>query len=239
MNRASREIEVGAIAYTEPEYIVLLYGKNAFYSEFLADYLKEQIGIECQCRSGYILQDIVDQYAEKKLLVLYDCKAIHQTELWQKPLIRVILNYQDSILILFNTVHDGQFELEALKRGVRGMLFEHQSIDLFPRAIQAIMDGELWYPRNVLSRYLRKNSVLAEAATLPEDVDPNLSLREREILAILASGLSNQEIATRLGLSPHTVKTHAYNIYKKINVTTRLQAALWLKRRAGVLDLPY
>ncbi len=54
-----------------------------------------------------------------------------------------------------------------------------------------------------------------------------LTQREVEILDLIATGFSNQQIADELFISPHTVKTHLHNIFKKINVKRRLQAALW------------
>ncbi|MFO7970447.1 MAG: helix-turn-helix transcriptional regulator [Desulfobacterales bacterium] len=55
----------------------------------------------------------------------------------------------------------------------------------------------------------------------------NLSQRQIEILALVTVGAKNDEIADRLCISLHTVKTHLYRIFKKINVPNRVQAALW------------
>ena len=54
-----------------------------------------------------------------------------------------------------------------------------------------------------------------------------LSQREMEVLALVSLGTKNEDIAEKLFISPHTVKTHLYHIFKKINVPNRLQAALW------------
>jgi LuxR family transcriptional regulator of csgAB operon len=54
-----------------------------------------------------------------------------------------------------------------------------------------------------------------------------LTKRQAEILALVAVGYSNEEIASRLYISAHTVKTHLYTIFKKINVPNRIQASLW------------
>jgi DNA-binding NarL/FixJ family response regulator len=54
-----------------------------------------------------------------------------------------------------------------------------------------------------------------------------LTRREREILVLISCGSTNESISSKLYISMHTVKTHIYNIFKKIGVPNRLQAALW------------
>jgi DNA-binding NarL/FixJ family response regulator len=61
-----------------------------------------------------------------------------------------------------------------------------------------------------------------------------LTDREREVLVLLASGLSNKQIGHRLGISEKTVKTHLTNIFQRIGARDRTQAALWAERH-GVL----
>ena len=80
------------------------------------------------------------------------------------------------------------------------------------------------YDRETLTKFLleAKNS-----AKLELDTTDSLTRREKEILTIIACGANNEKIADELCISPHTVKCHIYNIYQKINVSNRLQAALW------------
>ena len=68
-------------------------------------------------------------------------------------------------------------------------------------------------------------------------VGKNLTKREREILALVAEGLSNREIADRLVLSPETVKSHVAAILEKLNVSDRTQAAIYAVRN-GLVETP-
>ncbi|MCS7008059.1 MAG: response regulator transcription factor [Gaiellaceae bacterium] len=63
-----------------------------------------------------------------------------------------------------------------------------------------------------------------------------LSEREREVLAMVAEGLPNKLIARRLGISEKTVKAHLTNVFRRIGVTDRTQAALWAERHGLTRD---
>ncbi|NLA58074.1 MAG: response regulator transcription factor [Firmicutes bacterium] len=65
-----------------------------------------------------------------------------------------------------------------------------------------------------------------------------LTPREKEVLALIATGMTNAEIAEQLFISPHTVKNHVTNIYKKLKVEDRTQIALWAIAAGLVSDMP-
>lgn len=81
------------------------------------------------------------------------------------------------------------------------------------------------------------DGVLRSNARTLERFQEALSEREREVLQLIAEGLSNQDLAARLYLSPHTIKVHTRNIYGKLGVTSRTQAVA-MGRNLGILDLP-
>ena len=97
-------------------------------------------------------------------------------------------------------------------------------MEQFTRGVHAIFNGELWVSRGIMTKTILKNRdrdiITKKDATI-------LTQREMEILTMVAVGAKNEEIADELFISPNTVRTHIYNIFEKINVPNRLQAALW------------
>lgn len=92
------------------------------------------------------------------------------------------------------------------------------------KGVRAMMENELWLPRKVLQQYLMKSRGFNKTFARSE---VTLTEREIEVLKVLATGAKNSDIARSLSLSPHTIKTHIYNIFKKINASNRLQAVNW------------
>jgi DNA-binding NarL/FixJ family response regulator len=138
----------------------------------------------------------------------------------------------DRLLVaLFNVDRKASIEHQALQLGMRGIFYADQDFDLFKKGIEAILHGELWYSRKDLSSYILDGS--SPAAAPQSSGKPYLTPREEEILTMIACGKSNIEIAENLYISPSTVKTHVYNIFQKINVPNRIQAALWTVQHLG------
>jgi len=116
---------------------------------------------------------------------------------------------------------------KALKGGAKGYLSKDVSISDLIKAIQAVHKGELWVERKLMARFFDKEAVANPKeegrAERPKTV---LTPREKEILSILTTGCTNKEIAQALFISEKTVKSHLNSIFRKLNVTRRLQAIL-------------
>ncbi|MFW3615211.1 LuxR C-terminal-related transcriptional regulator [Billgrantia antri] len=118
-----------------------------------------------------------------------------------------------------------------------GCFYRRDSLEQICRGLEVLLDGGLWMSRSLMSRLI---SYYRDHRLSSYQLPMGLSHRELDVIAQLASGASNRKIADMLFVSEHTVKTHLYNIYRKIGVHSRLQAMAWarhnlvgLERHAG------
>jgi DNA-binding NarL/FixJ family response regulator len=117
----------------------------------------------------------------------------------------------------------------ALGAGAVGYLLKDASADEVLRGIRTAAEGgSPLDPRAARS--------LLEAKNAPDPL-ADLSPREREVLALLVDGMPNKLIALRLGISEKTVKSHLTNVFRRIGVTDRVQAVLWVERQGLRRDL--
>lgn len=212
---------------SKPETVVYIVGQNKLQNRLLALFLETETGLKCTCGPMPELTNIGDKEVAQACLVMLDCMGSDRVKL------QTILRMQpDSTtshcpIVLFNVEPDDEIEKEAVDSGVRGIFYDSKPPDCFPKGILAVLNGELWYSREALSKCALEAS---SHVKLPAGSATALTSREKEILTKIASGAGNKEIADNLCISTYTVKTHIYNIYKKINVTNRLQAMLWLSK---------
>ena len=119
----------------------------------------------------------------------------------------------------------------ALQAGAAGYLLKDAEADEVAAAIRAARRGEV-HLDSAVAKQLTRSLV----APKPQTVDA-LTEREREVLALVANGLSNQQIADSLVISERTARTHVSNILSKLGVASRTQAAL-LAIREGIAPAP-
>ncbi len=136
-----------------------------------------------------------------------------------------------SIEILIFTIFDEEDKvLEAVKAGASGYLLKGTPADKMVEAIKEVHAGGTVIQPN-LARRLLKHFRVGETPSAPgptnqreEPEGKKLSARETEILQLIAKGVSNSEAATMLTLSKATIRTHLEHIYRKLEVTNRVEA---------------
>lgn len=138
------------------------------------------------------------------------------------------------VMAFINAVPGSYCEQLILESCIKGIFYEGITETLLLKGISTVFSGECWFPRKLLMFFLEKARALTAEAplALPASFADRsvLSGKEWRILTHVLRGYSNKIIADRLSLSEHTVKTHLYNIYRKINASNRTQAANWAKQ---------
>ncbi|WP_418139503.1 LuxR C-terminal-related transcriptional regulator [Oceanimonas smirnovii] len=164
-------------------------------------------------------------------LILLDCDyiTIEQLPSWQESLPGELAKVS---MAAFN-ISDQEHAMKMLACAqLKGIFYRNESLDIICKGVSALINGELWMSRDLMSRligFYRKyqGNVLRPTC--------GLTGREMEIIVLLSAGASNQDISERLFVSEHTVKSHLYNIFKKINVHNRIQALNWIHQNLGPL----
>src|SRR5579862_2705635 len=130
------------------------------------------------------------------------------------------------VVMLLDSPDRGQI-VEAFRAGARGVFCRSESLKSLAKCIQCVSLGQIWANSKEL-RYLLE--ALGEALPL-RVIDARgaalLSKREQEVVRCVAEGLSNREIAQRLGLTEHTVKNYLFRIFDKLGVSKRVEVVLY------------
>lgn len=134
-------------------------------------------------------------------------------------------------ILMVTMLEDDESVFAAMRAGARGYVLKGANQAEILRAIRAVASREAIFGPGIARRVLGFFSIARP--TIPSRVFPELSERERELLALVAQGRSNQEIAEQLGLTLKTVRNHVSNIFNKLQVADRAQAAL-RAREAGL-----
>lgn len=126
--------------------------------------------------------------------------------------------------VIIITYHDEMdYLIRAINLGVNGYLLKRTDFSELKAAIIAVMNGEKYIQPSMIPELKVKTSQLDR----DNEKIKNLTRREVEVLKLMAVGMYNKEIANKLDISERTVKNHISNIFKKIVVTDRTQAAVF------------
>jgi two-component system, NarL family, response regulator NreC len=137
-------------------------------------------------------------------------------------------------VVILSMHSDESYVLRALKAGARAYILKNAAEADLIRAVQAVSEGKSFFSP-VISKMLLEDYVRQVREKEVEDSYDLLTPREREILQLIAEGKTNKEMATILGLSPHTIETHRGNILEKLNLHSVPELILYAVRK-GIIQ---
>jgi LuxR family transcriptional regulator, positive regulator of biofilm formation len=212
-----------------PNVFVHIIGSNIFQNELLLSFLKKETEFQGACVPN--MNSLIPN--NKKGGALAELFLMDYNDINAKNLMPDIDSLKNAdgnpcFLAFCNVEPEIEIEETAVALGIRGIFYKSDHPKMIQKGISAILNGDYWYSRKVLNRFLmEKNSSFN---TIKHPCLEILSERQKEILGLISSGHSSKKIAQKLNISPHTVKAHTYNLYKKLNVKNRLQATLWASK---------
>jgi len=144
--------------------------------------------------------------------------------------------------VIVLTASDDKNEfVQAMKLGTSGIVLKQTATDQLIKSIRKVHAGEIWLDSHTTAAVIRQFVANEDAAPPPPQPLPGvpgrererspLSQREREIVALVAQGFKNKEMAEKMFISEQTVKNHLHNIFDKLGVSDRLELALYAIHR--------
>ena len=205
--------------------VCYIIGPMKLQNELMASYLENQTGRTCQTVDDIRQVRQSDRKGENRPKLLFlDCQGKSLKVLLAELSPYINANGMDHRIVFFNVPADVNFEKKYILKGIHGFFYEQDPLENFTKGVQAVIDGQLWFSREMMTQCIFEGTGQDKASKKESEV---LTERQIEILAMIAVGSTNDEISDKLCISPHTVKTHLYRIFKKIQVPNRVQAALW------------
>lgn len=206
---------------------VLIVEDHPIYRDGLADTLSSAPGIEvvATADSGEAALELVAADAPDVVLMDLSLPGISGVE----ATAAVVDAAPDAGVLVLTMYREEELLFSAMRAGARGYLLKGASGDDIVRAVRSVGAGEAVFGEGVAERVLRH---FASGRPAPEPF-PDLTDRERQVLELLAQGLPNRDIGSRLFISDKTVRNNVSNILTKLQVTDRGQAIV-AAREAGL-----
>ena len=193
--------------------------------------LEEDFEVVAQASDGRQVLEVLQQYAPDILLL--DLKMPGLDGLATLQRLQAIKN-KTRVIVLTASDDKNEF-VQAMKLGTSGIVLKQTATDLLIKSIRKVHAGEIWLDSHTTAAVIRQ-FVAADDPPAPSAAPPPtsrererspLSQREREIVALVAQGFKNKEMAEKMFISEQTVKNHLHNIFDKLGVSDRLELALY------------
>jgi DNA-binding NarL/FixJ family response regulator len=195
--------------------------------------LEEDFEVVAQAQDGRQVLDVLQQH-EPDILLL-DLKMPGLDGLATLQRLQIAKN-KTRVIVLTASDDKNEF-VQAMKLGTSGIVLKQTATELLIKSIRKVHAGEIWLDSHTTAAVIRQFVANDEATPAMPPLPPApptrererspLSQREREIVALVAQGFKNKEMAEKMFISEQTVKNHLHNIFDKLGVSDRLELALY------------
>ena len=203
---------------------LFVWGPNRLNNKLLASQISEITGVTPVCVDDH--NKLLEYQLEGDSIIFCDCDRMDARSCCIMLGSVSAKAKKDPEIVLLNIDNSVQLIDEITEFRIKGIFYSLDSWNNINKGLKLIYQGEHWLPRKLLVQSLNIIREQPKSRNITSQV--NLTRREIEILTHIAAGLTNKEIADRLFISLNTVKTHVGNIFKKIGVSNRVQAILWV-----------
>ncbi|HKU00825.1 MAG TPA: response regulator transcription factor [Paraburkholderia sp.] len=148
----------------------------------------------------------------------------------------LVQDLPDTAVVMLTVSEDADELTAAMRAGARGFLLKSIDAEALVVAIRKAATGQPVITEHMTAKLVEQMRKPAAAPSAPRTSGETLTARERDIVRELARGASNKEIARTLDLAESTVKIHVRNILRKLNLTSRVQVAVYAVGQEGMAD---
>ena len=188
--------------------------------------LEPDFEVVAQASDGHQVLQILQQQEPDVLLLDLKMPGLDGLATLQ----RLQANRNRTKVIVLTASDDKNEFVQAMKFGTSGIVLKQTATELLIKSIRKVNAGEIWLDSHTTAAVMRQFATTEEPPPPQTPVNRErspLSQREREIVALVAQGFKNKEMAEKMFISEQTVKNHLHNIFDKLGVSDRLELALY------------
>lgn len=130
-------------------------------------------------------------------------------------------------VLVLTGVRDPEKHRRAVRLGAMGVVLKDQAVEVLIKAIAKVLAGEVWLDRMTMGNLLNEMTKKDSGRDPEQDKIDSLTAREHQVIALIAEGLKNKQIAERLFISETTVTHHLSSIFSKLGVSDRLELVIY------------
>jgi len=212
---------------------VLVADNTPIYTQLLAGALQRDISLDVT-GSSWDSRGLIDAFNKQKFDVIVISANLQEEPLKGFETLRELRAMHPSLrAVMLLDSSKREMIVESFRAGARGIFTRNQSVDILAKCVRCVHEGQIWADSEQMTFAVEALTSTPNVRAVDANGFNLLSKRELEVVRSLAEGLTNREIAEKLGLSQHTVKNYLFRVFDKLGVSSRVELLFMTLSQAG------